>query len=82
MSPAWRRILALAAQGAVLIFLGVICWASIPVLELTSETRATATDIPLSWVYMAAPIGCICIAIESLRHMAQSWRELTGGEPS
>jgi len=82
VSPAWRRTLALASQSAVLIFLGMICGASIPVIELTSQTRATATDIPLSWVYLAAPTGCLCIAIETLRHMARSWGELRGGERS
>ncbi len=80
VSPAWRRALVLASQAAVLVFLGVICWASVPVLELTSETRATATDIPLSWVYLAAPVGCFFIAVETLRLMARSWAELCGRE--
>jgi TRAP-type transport system small permease protein len=82
VSPAWRRVLVLAAQVAVLVFLGLVCWASVPVIQLTGETRATATDIPLSWVYLAAPIGCICIAIETLRLMARSWTELRRGEPA
>jgi TRAP-type C4-dicarboxylate transport system permease small subunit len=45
------------------------------VIELTSETRATATDIPMSWVYLAAPTGCVLIAIETLRLMARTWAE-------
>ncbi len=80
VSPAWRRLLVLVAQVAVLAFLAVVFWASLPVIELTSETRATATDIPLSWVYLAAPVGCVCIAIETLRLLARSWAELSGRE--
>jgi TRAP-type C4-dicarboxylate transport system permease small subunit len=78
--PAWRHVLALAAQASVLVFLGVVFWASLPVIELTSETRATATDIPLSWVYIAAPIGCTLIAVETLRLMARTWAEMRQGE--
>jgi len=79
VSPAWRHRLTLIAQGCVLVFLGVVFWASLPVIELTSETRATATDIPLSWVYLAAPTGCILIAIETLRLMARTRAEMRQG---
>lgn len=79
VSPAWRHRLTLLAQGCVLVFLGVVCWASLPVIELTSETRATATDIPMSWVYLAAPTGCVLIAIETLRLMARTWTERRQG---
>ena len=78
-SPAWHRRLVLMAQGCVLVFLGVVFWASLPVIELTSETRATATDIPMSWVYIAAPVGCVLIAIETLRLMARTWAERQQG---
>ena len=80
VSPAWQAVLALLAQGCVLIFLGVICWASVPVIELTSETRATATDIPISWVYLAAPTGCVLIGIETLRLMVRTWAGMRRGE--
>ena len=80
VSPAWQHRLALIAQGCVLVFLGVVFWASLPVIELTSETRATATDIPMSWVYIAAPVGCILIAIETLRLAARTWAEMRQGE--
>jgi TRAP-type C4-dicarboxylate transport system permease small subunit len=79
VSPAWRRVLALVAQVSVLVFLGMVFWASLPVIELTSETRATATDIPMSWVYIAAPVGCILIAIETLRLAAHTWAEMRQG---
>jgi TRAP-type C4-dicarboxylate transport system permease small subunit len=79
VSPAWQHRLVLAAQALVLIFLGLVFWASLPVIELTSETRATATDIPMSWVYIAAPVGCILIAIETLRLAAHTWAEMRQG---
>ena len=79
VSPAWQHRLALVAQASVLVFLGMVFWASLPVIELTSETRATATDIPMSWVYIAAPVGCILIAIETLRLAAHTWAEMRQG---
>jgi TRAP-type C4-dicarboxylate transport system permease small subunit len=79
VSPAWRHRLTLIAQACVLVFLGLVFWASLPVIELTSETRATATDIPMSWVYIAAPVGCVLIAIETLRLMARTWAERRQG---
>jgi TRAP-type C4-dicarboxylate transport system permease small subunit len=81
-SPRWRHILALVAQAAVLAFLGVVFWASAPVIEITSETRATATDIPISWVYLAAPTGCILIAIETLRLMMRTVHDMRGERPA
>jgi len=79
VSPAWNHRLTLLAQGCVLVFLCVVFWASLPVIELTSETRATATDIPMSWVYIAAPVGCVLIAIETLRLAARTWAEMRQG---
>ena len=78
-SPAWHRRLVLIAQAFVLVFLGLVCWASLPVIELTSETRATATDIPMSWVYIAVPVGCILIGVETLRLAARTWAERQQG---
>ncbi len=80
VSPARRRLLTLVAQAAVLVFLALVFLASLPVLELTAETRATATDIPMSWVYTAAPVGCVLIGVETLRLMAGTWRQMRHGE--
>jgi len=79
VSPAWQHRLALISQGCVLVFLGAVFWASLPVIELTSETRATATDIPMSWVYIAVPTGCVLIAVETLRLMARTRAERRKG---
>jgi TRAP-type C4-dicarboxylate transport system permease small subunit len=73
--PGLRKWVALLAQVGVLGFLGVVFWASWPVIEVTSHTQATATSIPISWVYLAAPVGCILIAIETLRLLAQTWKK-------
>jgi TRAP-type transport system small permease protein len=78
--PNLRGYFALLSQVCVLVFLGAVFWASLPVIELTSETRATATDIPMSWVYLAVPTGCILIGVESLRLMARAWAEMRQGK--
>ena len=62
-----------------LAFLGVVFWASERVIEVTSYTRTTATDIPMSWVYLAVPTGCALIAVETLRLMVRSLRHLAKG---
>ena len=82
VSPGWHYRLLLIAQACVLVFLGIVFWASLPVIELTSETRATATDIPLSWVYTAVPTGCILIAVETLRLMARARPDGRRGDPA
>jgi TRAP-type C4-dicarboxylate transport system permease small subunit len=78
VKPAFREWAALIAQGCVLAFLVVVIRASQPVIEVTSHTRATATDIPMSWVYLAVPVGCILIGIETVRLMTQTWRRVRG----
>jgi TRAP-type C4-dicarboxylate transport system permease small subunit len=65
--------------GVRLVFLGSSSGPA-PVIELTSETRATATDIPMSWVYLAVPTGCILIGIETLRLMARARTETRRGK--
>ncbi len=79
LRPALREWVALIAQACVLAFLVVIFRASGLVIEVTSQTRATATDIPMSWVYLAVPVGCILIGIETLRLMAHTWRKMRSG---
>ncbi len=78
--PSLREWVALLAQTCVLAFLAVVFWASQKVIEVTSQTRATATDIPISWVYLAAPVGCLLIGIETVRLMAQTWKKRKDGE--
>ncbi len=77
--PKSRVWFTLLAHACVLAFLAVVFWASGPVLEVTRETRATATDIPMSWVYLAAPVGCVLIGIETLRVMVRTWRKTQEG---
>jgi TRAP-type transport system small permease protein len=78
--PSLREWFALLSEGCVLGFLAVVFWASGPVIEITSQTRATATNIPISWVYLAAPVGCVLIGVETLRLMERTWRKIGKGE--
>ena len=79
--PALREWIAMLTHLCVLAFLVVVFWASERVIEVTSMTRTAATDIPMSWVYMAVPAGCVLIAIETLRLMARSLRRIATGQP-
>jgi TRAP-type C4-dicarboxylate transport system permease small subunit len=79
-TPWIRQWVALLSQACTLAFLVVVFRASGPVIEVTSQTRATATDIPVSWVYLAVPVGCVLIGIETLRLMAHTWSKRREGE--
>jgi TRAP-type transport system small permease protein len=79
--PALQQWVALLAQACILAFLVVVFKASGPVIEVTSQTRTTATDIPMSWVYLAVPVGCVLIGIETLRLMAHTWQRMRASEP-
>ncbi|MHB1006115.1 MAG: TRAP transporter small permease [Chloroflexota bacterium] len=78
LNPRLQLWFSLLAQVFVLAFLYVIISASLPVIEVTMETRATATDIPVGWVYASIPVGGALIAIETLRLMWTTWRTLRG----
>src|SRR5499427_3390267 len=77
--PAARDWAALLSHACILAFVGTVFWASQRVIDVTSDTRTTATDIPMSWVYLAVPVGCALIAIEVLRLAARTVRRMTGG---
>lgn len=79
LGPRLRAWVTMFAYAAVLVFLGFVMRASEIVIEVTSFTRTPATDIPMSWVYTAVPVGCTLIAIETLRLMAATWAELSAG---
>lgn len=79
--PALREWVALLTHVCVLAFLGIVFWASDRVIEVTNYSRTTATDIPMSWVYLAVPVGCVLITIETLRLMVRTLRRIANGEP-
>lgn len=73
-TPLYRRMVALLSTICILVFLAVVFRASEAVIEVTSLSRTTATDVPMSWVYTAVPVGCVLLAVETLRIMARTWR--------
>ena len=75
--PAARDWAALLSHACILLFVGTVFWASQRVIDVTSDTRTTATDIPMSWVYLAVPVGCALIAIEVLRLATHTVRRMT-----
>lgn len=81
-SPALREWVALLSHGCVLAFLTIVFSASGQVIEVTSHTRTTATDVPMSWVYLAVPVGCLLIAVETLRLAVGTLQRIVrGGQP-
>jgi len=77
-TPAARDWAALLSHACILAFVGTVFWACGRVLDVTSTTRTTATDIPMSWVYLAVPVGCTLIAVEVLRLAGRTVRRIAG----
>jgi TRAP-type C4-dicarboxylate transport system permease small subunit len=77
LGPAARDSVALFSYLCILAFVGTVFWASDRVLEIAATTRTTATDIPMSWVYLAVPVGCALIAVEVLRLAMRTVRRMT-----
>jgi TRAP-type transport system small permease protein len=78
--PAARDWAALLSHGCILVFVGTVFFASERVIEVTSTTRTTATDVPMSWVYLAVPVGCTLMAIEVLRLAGRILRGMARGK--
>jgi TRAP-type transport system small permease protein len=74
--PDYRRWIALLSAICIIVFLAVVFRASESVIAVTSLSRTSATDIPMSWVYLAVPVGCVLMGIETLRLMVRTWQNL------
>jgi TRAP-type C4-dicarboxylate transport system permease small subunit len=69
LPPKWRRVLAVAVDGVVLIF---ACWAAFVSLEFalfSMRKISISLDAPVGYGYLGAPIGFAIIALQSLIFM-------------
>lgn len=67
-----RKHIEMFVYFAIALFSGVIIYASIPVLELNTFQTSPALQIPMSWVYLAIPVGMAILWLVSVERLIRS----------
>ena len=52
-----RKVVTLLAVLAFLVFMLLLTWVSLPLIENARYTVSSELEIPIAWVYAAAPVG-------------------------
>lgn len=77
MEPGPLRATLLAFVDIVtLVFLGLLAWLSVTIIERMSIQRMTVFDLPMSYVYMGVGLGCFLMFI---RQAVNVWRNARAG---
>jgi TRAP-type C4-dicarboxylate transport system permease small subunit len=81
MGPGPLRATLLAFVDLVkLLFLGLLAWLSVTIIERMSIQRMTVFDLPMSYVYAGVGFGCFLMlirqAINVWRNAREGWRKL------
>lgn len=74
LSPRMRRVIALANDGVVLVFLLVLVVQGVVMVRVNMEQLSSALEIPMAWIYLAVPVGGLLMAGEYLVIMMRGWR--------
>jgi TRAP-type C4-dicarboxylate transport system permease small subunit len=56
---------------AFIVFLLVLTWASIPLIANARSTISSELEVPIAWVYVAAPIGSLLSVLHLVNRLAQ-----------
>ena len=78
-----RLVIDLVSDMAVLFFLGVLCWVGIGLTGVANRQLSPALEVPMSFAYVAMPIGAFFMIVFLAATMAREWKEGTrigGGE--
>jgi TRAP-type C4-dicarboxylate transport system permease small subunit len=54
-----------------IVFLGILVWTGIDMVGRTSMQRLAGLGIPISWVYLALPIGGVLATLAVLVRMSE-----------
>jgi TRAP-type transport system small permease protein len=65
-----------------IIFGLLLAYWSIPLIQLASLQRGSAVAIPLSWIYIALPIGGLLMAVFAARRIRDDVKALQGQPPA
>jgi TRAP-type C4-dicarboxylate transport system permease small subunit len=64
LSPDRRRHAATAARVLMALLLGIVLYSGIEVTRVTHAQQSPALGIPMSWVYLAVPVGATLMLLE------------------
>ena len=77
-----RAMFELGANLFTIVFGLLLAYWSIPLIQLASLQRGSAVAIPLSWVYIALPIGGVLMAVFGARRIWVDVKALRGEPPA
>jgi len=77
LSPRGRKIMTLAVNLLIQIFLVVVIFWGIRILKVIQFQKSASMGIPMTYPYMAVPVGSVLMLINSLR---LSWSVLLSSE--
>jgi len=67
------RAASVAIAIVILLFLGVLAWSSLPLLQLGAMQKSAAMQLPMWIMYLCLPIGAAYIALELFVSVADRW---------
>ncbi len=63
LAPRPRRWLEFINAALSVLFLGILVFYGLRLIDQSWETRTAITDISMSYIYLATPVGCMAAAI-------------------
>jgi TRAP-type C4-dicarboxylate transport system permease small subunit len=66
LKPSLRKIMILAIHLAVSVLMGLIAYQGFALSFLLRDQLSPALEIPMTWPYMAVPVGAVLILIQAL----------------
>lgn len=67
LPPRVRRTVELAGRLGVLVLLGTYVWWGLRMVAINASQLSTSLEVPMSWVYLAIPVGALGMAVEVAR---------------
>lgn len=69
LPPRGRKAIQLFNDVCILVFLAVIIWPALKYATYAFRLKATATEIPMFFVYVSVPVSCALIIVHTLHNI-------------
>ena len=67
LSPKARKVMTVVVNLLIQIFLGVVIYWGIRILQVVQFQKSASLGIPMTYPYLAVPVGCSFMLLNSLR---------------
>lgn len=75
LSPGPARLLLAFVDVVTLVFIGLLAWFGITIVERMSLQRMTVFDVSMAWVYGIIALGCFCMLVRQLQRVVRNARD-------